>query len=268
MAVVTGAGRGIGRVMAEHLAASGATVGLAARTERELNETAEAIRGAGGTAVVCPVDVTDAAAYGAAIERLERDHGPIDLLVSNAGRLNAIGPTWTLEPENFWAEMTVNVLGVFLGCRLVTPRMIERGRGRLVNVVGGGAAKPFDFGNAYGTSKAAVQRFTETLDRELADQATGVMAFALNPGLVRTEMSGTFIEHARGRQWLSRLTRRLEAGDTYPPEASAELVVAIAEGRLDALRGRFVNAEVGAEELARRAAELAEGDRLTLRIVE
>src|SRR5579862_7954057 len=162
-AIVTGAGRGIGRAIAERLAAEGAKVALAARSSEEIDSVAGAIRRAGGTAVAVPTDVTDRSAVEALIRTAEAELGPLDLLVNNAGSFYALGPVWEAEPEKWWTDVTINLYGVFLGCRTVLPGMISRDRGRIINLIGGGTGNPFPSGSGYGSSKAAVMRLTECL---------------------------------------------------------------------------------------------------------
>src|SRR5262245_6119017 len=100
VALVTGAGRGIGRVVAEAFAAAGAAVALVARTADELAQTAERIEAAGGTAVATVADVTDPAGLTAAVADLRRRLGSIDLLVNNAGVLGPVGPLWELDVDD------------------------------------------------------------------------------------------------------------------------------------------------------------------------
>ncbi|MBD3222777.1 SDR family NAD(P)-dependent oxidoreductase [bacterium] len=260
-ALVTGAGRGIGRAIAEHLAACGMKVAVASRTEAQVREVADAIGQAGGEALPLTIDVLDLESMQAAVSRVLDTWGRLDLLVNNAGSLAAMGPSWDTDPEAWAQDITVNVVGLYHGCRAAIPVMIEAGRGRVVNMVGGGTWGPFPNASAYASSKSAVMRFTENLAVELDDQDAPVRAFAMTPGLVRTEMTRQFLESGPGQRWMKHVAAFLERGDDVPPDLAARLVAAIAAGRLDAYHGRFLSAPEDADQveaLATRGTELGD----------
>jgi 3-oxoacyl-[acyl-carrier protein] reductase len=244
VALVTGGGRGIGRRIALELAAAGARVAVAARTAEQVEATAAE---AGGIAI--EADVSDRASVEGMVERTERELGPLDLLVCNAGIAPREEAAWELAPEAWWRTFEVNVLGVYLCCRAVIPGMLARGGGRIVNVASGAAYLPGSDTTAYSASKAAVHRFSETLAAQLAPH--GIPVFSISPGLVRTEMTKRFSDDA---PWT-------------PPELAPRLVRALASGRLDALAGRYLHAEHDdVEDLERRAAEIVAGDLNAIRL--
>ncbi len=116
VALVTGGGRGIGAGIARELAAGGMKVAVSSRTREQVEEVAKEI---GGLAVVA--DVSSRESVEAMVEEVERELGPIDLLVANAG-ISGWGPsTWEIEPDDWWNVFEINVLGVFLCCRTVLP---------------------------------------------------------------------------------------------------------------------------------------------------
>ncbi len=144
----------------------------------------------------------------------------------------------------------MNVLGVFLCCRAVIPAMIERGNGRIVITASGAAYLPGSRSTAYSASKAAVNRFAETLALEL--EPHGIPVFPISPGLVKTEM-----------------TRDVFPDDApwTPPELAPQLVRVLASGRADELSGRYIHAEHDdIEDLIRRADEIAENDLNAIRL--
>ena len=244
VALVTGGGRGIGRRVALELAEAGASVAVAARSAGEVEETAAA---AGGLAIEC--DVSDRGSVEAAVARVEAELGPVDLLVANAGTSLDEKDAWELEPADWWRVFEVNVLGVYLSCRAVIPGMIERGRGRIVNVASGAAYLPGSTSTAYSASKAAVHRFSETLAGQL--EPHGIPVFSISPGLVRTAMTDDFPDDA---PWT-------------PPELAPRLVRALASGRLDALAGRYLHAEHDdVDDLAARAGEIVADDLNSIRL--
>src|SRR5262245_60680043 len=113
VAVVTGAGRGIGRAIAIAQARAGAKVALLARSAGEIEAVADAIAGEGGTARAFPVDITDLEAVTTVFAAIERDLGPVSLLTNNAGAFAAIGPIWTVEPAAWWRDVETNLRGTF-----------------------------------------------------------------------------------------------------------------------------------------------------------
>ncbi len=268
--IITGAGRGIGRRIAERCAADGMRVALVARTESELTETAREIEAAGGTAMVCPADVTDLATLRRIVSKALRAWERIDLLVNNAGVLKSIGPLWETDPVEWRADLEVNVFGVYAGCRAVVPAMMAAGGGRIVNMAGGGTHGPFPYVSAYAASKAAVMRLTENLAFELDRADANVKVFGLTPGFIPTGMTRQFAATDRGRRWMDFMIRRMEAGDHTTPDHAAAIVAAIARGELDAYHGRYLSAPDDAPRLAELPAEgarLGDTDRRRLRIM-
>jgi len=239
-AVVTGAGRGIGRAMAIAQAREGAQVALLARTEAEVAAVAGAITDQGGTARAYRVDLVDLDAVTRTLAKIERDLGPVGLLTNNAGAFRAIGPIWTVDPAEWWSDVEVNVRGTFNCCRAVVPGMIERRRGRIINMTGGGTATSFPNGSGYATSKAGILRFTECLSDSLID--TGVLVFAMDPGLVRTRMTEYQLNSQAGRDYLPHLADTFAAGVSVPPERAAAMAVEIGTGRFDRIAGRLLMA--------------------------
>ncbi len=245
VALVTGGGRGVGRGIALELARAGANVAVAARTGAEVEATAQEI---GGLAV--EADVSDRGSVERMVARVERERGPIDLLVANAGVLLGEEAAWEVDPDQWWRVFEVNVLGVYLCCRAVIPGMIERGRGRIVNTGSGAGYLPGSKTTAYSASKAAVWRLGETLATQL--RPFGIPVFTISPGLVRTEMTeGRFPDDA---PWT-------------PPELAPRLVRALASGRADALSGRYIHAEHDdIEDLIARADEIVANDVNAIRL--
>lgn len=264
IALVTGAGRGIGRAIAFALAAAGATVVAAARTATQVQETASRITGEGGQAEALPLDITDRTAVEDAIAAVEERHGRIDALVNNAGSFRAIGPAWEVDPDRWWNDVSVNLKGTFLVTRAVLPGMLRRGRGRIINLVGGGTAAPFPQGSGYGASKAAVARFTDTLDQEL--DGTGVLAFSLSPGLVRTALTEYQLHSPEGQKYMSRIARMFAEGRDVPPTEAGRVAVFLASGRADALHGRIIGVHDDLNALVREADRIVREDRKALRI--
>jgi NAD(P)-dependent dehydrogenase (short-subunit alcohol dehydrogenase family) len=260
VAIVTGGGRGIGRAIAEGLAAAGAAVAVLARSADELGEAVRSIQQAGGRAIAVVADVTDAQAVAAAVEQTERQFGPVDLLVNNAAVATPVGPVWEVSPDDWWRTVEVNLRGPFVCARAVLPGMIERRAGRIVNIVAVAAFNPAPFMSAYASSKAALISLTEDLAAET--QEHGIAVFAIRPGMVQTRMqdelmASPYVQRRRGPQ----------GPVLVPAERAAEAVVFAATGRADVLTGRFVDVtREDIAELAQRADEIVRDDRLTMRL--
>ena len=246
-AVVTGAGRGIGRAIALEQARQGARVGLVSRSLGEITEVAREITDAGGEAKAYSADVTDHDGVQSTFSAIADDLGPISLVTNNAASFMAIGPIWEVDPDVWWRDIEINIRGVFNCCRAVLPGMIERGQGRIINMTGGGTATPFPHGSGYGTSKSGVLRFTESVLGTL--EGTGVLMFGMDPGLVRTSMTEYQLSSDAGQAYLKDLPGLFETGISVPPTKAAELSVEIGSGRFDRLAGRMLMAARGDSDL-------------------
>lgn len=185
VALVTGAGRGIGRAVAVCLARAGADVCLTARTEAQLNETAALVRAEGRRAVVAPADATERDAVHSAVERTIDDLGGLHLLVNNAG-MELAKPILETSVEEFDRIMDTNVKSMFLFTRAAGPHFMEQRFGRIVNMASVGAFVAAPNQALYHASKASVAHFTKATAIEWARH--GITVNAVAPGWVRTEL--------------------------------------------------------------------------------
>src|SRR5215204_432778 len=163
VALITGAGRGIGRALAVEFARQGAAVAAIARAGPEINETVGLIQRSGATAIAVQADVTDAEATQRAIERTERELGPISILVNNAGIAGPTAPIWQSDATEWWRTIETHLRGAFLFTSAVVPGMIGRGGGHVLTIASGAALKPQSYFSAYGVAKNAQVRLMETL---------------------------------------------------------------------------------------------------------
>ncbi len=186
VAIITGAGRGIGRATALAFARAGAEVVLAARSINEISGAAEEIKRAGGKAIAVPTDVSDPAQVDHLLILALRAFGRVDVLVNNAALYRPTGKVWTVSVAEWQQLMAVNVTGPFLCARSVLPHMLERGSGRIINISSGTAIKHIESLSAYSASKAALEQFSQILAAEVA--GTGLAVSALRPGIVDTPM--------------------------------------------------------------------------------
>ncbi|MGE5721693.1 MAG: SDR family NAD(P)-dependent oxidoreductase, partial [Sphingomonadales bacterium] len=130
VALVTGAGRGFGRAIAERFAREGAKVALFARSRDQIEQAAEAIRAAGGKALAVAGDATVRADVDRAVAAAEAELGPLTLFVNNAGTPGPFGPIWEVDPDQWWQAQELHIRAPVLFLNRILPGMIERGRGR------------------------------------------------------------------------------------------------------------------------------------------
>ena len=251
VAVVTGAGRGIGRAIALSLAAEGRRVGVLARTEHEIAETAGLIADSGGRAIAIPLDVRDSAGVRGAIEEAARRFGPITVLVNNAGTPGPAGLDWEVDADAWFECVDVIVRGAFLLCQAVVPGMIDRGAGRIINIASLSGTRAFPPIIATSIAKTALIRFSEGLAAQLDPHR--VRVFAVHPGIVRTRLLESY---------------GLQLPDEWfvGPERAGALCARLASGRYDSLSGRFLGIDDDLDELLNRTGEIAERELYTLRI--
>lgn len=263
VALVTGGGRGLGRVLAMALADAGAAVGLIARSSDQLAESVQLIEAAGGTAAAVSADLSDPDAAAPAVDKLRAELGAVDLLVNNAGIGGPAGPAWEVQEQEWWRTVEVNLRGVTLCCQLVLREMVARRRGRIVNVTSQAGVFRWPLVSAYSVSKAAVIKFTENLGHET--KRHGISVFSVHPGLLRIGLSepalarAAPVDSAEGMMhvWVRR---ELAAGRGAEPHQAAELLLRIATGELDRLSGRHLSVHDDLDVLLTRTEDVLRDD--------
>ncbi|SDS60835.1 NADP-dependent 3-hydroxy acid dehydrogenase YdfG [Paraoerskovia marina] len=229
--LVTGATRGIGRAVAEGLAVPDGSsdthaVALLGRDAQRVHETVESVRETTGASVIGVVaDVLDRAAVAAAVARVEEAWGGVDLLVNNAGVIDAEVPLWEADPDEWWHVVETNLRGAFEMSRAVVPGMIARGGGRVVDLASGASTHEMVGSSAYNASKTALVRMGAHL--HAAGAPHGLRVFEVSPGSVRTDMTAAMPLHANRTEWT-------------PVEDLVEMVRAIARGELDDWSGAYL----------------------------
>ena len=261
VAIVTGGGRGIGRAVAQCLAEAGVAVAVAGRSLDHLTETARLIEDVGARALALETDVTDRQSVEALVQATQERLGPVDLLVNNAGNLT-VGPIWEADPDEWWHCIDVNLRGPFLCTRAVLPSMISRGRGRIVNVASSAAYTDPPYLSAYGSSKAALIRFTRSLAAET--RAHGLVAFAVHPGGVDTQLQRQYRAQLASLEGQPRQAST-SARQYVPAERAGRLIEALASGRADRLSGRSIEVADDLEDMILRSEEIVEQDLYSLR---
>jgi 3-oxoacyl-[acyl-carrier protein] reductase len=186
VAIVTGAGRGIGKATAVALAQAGAHLVLAARTTRELEETAELIRSHGRAALVVPTDVADEAACERLIQQAISEFHRLDILVNNAGAAR-FAPFWELTTEDFDLNLNVNLRGTFFCARAATRVMIPRRYGVIINISSSSGKKPYLTQGAYCAAKAGIIALSKVMAMEL--RPYNIRVHVICPGGVDTQLA-------------------------------------------------------------------------------
>ena len=158
------------------LSISGAVVAVTARSEDQLAATVELIESSGGRALAIAGDASDPQRVEQAVATVEAQIGPVDILVNNAGVPGEIKEEWLTDPEEWWRTLEVNLRGPYMFIRRALPGMIERHRGRIINISSGAALAIAPYIGSYTTSKAALSQYSNILARQLED--TGVAVFA------------------------------------------------------------------------------------------
>ncbi|MFB9834955.1 SDR family NAD(P)-dependent oxidoreductase [Actinoallomurus acaciae] len=223
-ALVTGAGRGIGRATALELAKAGARVALVARSRDELTAGADLIRELGGTALPITADVADPDQLAESVARARDELGSVDILINNAAVVWPLGPSTEIDPARWAAAIAINVVAVASLTFALLPTMLGQRWGRIVNVSSGIVSRPASMigGNAYVTGKAALEAHTLNLAAELA--GSGVTVNAFRPGSVDTAMQAWIRGQDPDRIGAAlhrRFSRSHAEGTLITPEQSA-----------------------------------------------
>ncbi len=235
VAVVTGASRGIGRAIAEALAAAGAAVVVSSRKQAGVDAVAEAIRAAGGQALAVAAHTGDGEAVSQLIARAVDAFGSLDILVNNAATNPHFGPLLTAE-ESHWSKiLDVNVVGYFRTAKAAAPHMQARGGGKIINIASIAGLTPLEGMGVYSASKAAVIMLTRALALELA--SANIQVNAVAPGLVKTRFSQALWDNpALSAKVLGAIPARRMAS----PEEIAAAVLFLASPAADFITGEVL----------------------------
>ena len=187
VAIITGAGRGIGAAIAFRLGAMGAAAVLCGRTRASLEATAQIVRQAGGRAEVVECDVTDLRSVEAMAAHVNAALGRIDILVNNAGVATHAGPLYQLPPESWDQMLNTNLRGVYYCIRACVPAMMVRRAGHIINISSLAGKNPLPNGAAYAASKWGLNGLTYAVAEEL--RGYNIRAAVVCPGSVGTEFS-------------------------------------------------------------------------------
>ena len=243
-ALITGAGRGIGRAIALGFATEGAQIAAVGRTESDLNSLVREVSQLGGKAVAIPADLCEPAAASRVIHETEKRLGTIDILVNNAGIGSSSDPQPVLHfDDDFWhRSLALNLTAPYLLSKAVLPTLLEKKWGRIINIASVASKLPQLHGVAYSSSKHGLLGLTRTLALEVATQ--GITVNAICPGPVETEMNDRRIRYDSER--LGVPLQELEAGLTpigrrLQPEEMVPMAILLASEESAAITGQAFN---------------------------
>jgi 3-hydroxybutyrate dehydrogenase len=247
-ALVTGAGRGIGRSIALALAAAGADVALSARSRAELEQVAEELRGLGRSALAIPCDVTDAGQVARMAEEAVAEWGGVDILINNAGA--AASHKFVGHPDELWQHMLdVNLTSVYYVTKALVPHMIAQRWGRVITIASVAAKVGARYIAAYTAAKHGALGLTRALAAELVGY--NITVNAICPGYVDTPMTDGSIANIMRRTGMSEEQARETLAKTSPqnrlidPDEVAALAVYLAQDGARGITGQAINVDGG-----------------------
>ena len=238
--MVTGAGRGLGAAIASELAARGAAIAVADRSDELARSTAQRLAADGGRATAHVADVSEPAAVAALFDEVLGAHGRLDVLVNNAG-VGAVAPSEELPFEQWSRTLAVNLTGTFLCAQAAARHMLPAGRGVIVNVASVFAATGMPMRAAYAASKHGVVGLTKVLATEWASR--GVRVVAIDPAYVRTALDDA--DQRAGGYTADDIERRTPMGRYAEPAEIARVVAFVASDAASFITGSEIAVDGG-----------------------
>jgi NAD(P)-dependent dehydrogenase (short-subunit alcohol dehydrogenase family) len=271
VAIVTGGGQGLGAAIAEHYVTAGASVMICGRNLASLEAIKARLQpalAAGQRFEIAAADVAMPAQVDLLVAKTLERFGRIDVLVNNAGVYGPMGRIDEVDWQDWVDAISINLLGTVYPSRAVLAHYLERGRGKIINISGGGATNPLPGISAYAAAKAAVVRFTETMALEVRGHGIDINAIA--PGLLATRLTDQLLEAGPakvGQAFFERISNSVKGGGT-PLAVPAKLCVWLASAASDGVTGKLIAAVWDPyESFPQHLAELGGTDIYTLRRV-
>jgi 3-oxoacyl-[acyl-carrier protein] reductase len=242
VAIITGAGRGIGQAVAVAFAREGARLFLAARTKNQLDAVVTSCQALGATAQAIPTDVADRESVRILVSTAIEVAGHVDVLVNSAGIYGPIGPTAEVDTTAWMRGVQVNLFGPLFLCRELLPYLIKRQEGKIILLGGGGATAPLPNFSSYAAAKAGLARLADTLAEEL--KPFNIQVNVIAPGLVDTRLQDEVLAAGfRAGPLLGKIKQARETGTgAVSPEVAASLAVFLASPASGKLTGKLIAA--------------------------
>lgn len=238
--LITGAGRGIGKRLVMGFASAGASLGLLARSQPELDLARLEIEHAGAKAIALAADVRDYRAVVAAVEKMCAELGSVDALICAAAVQGPIGPLIDTDPRAWMDAVETNLFGVVNACRAVLPGMIARRRGKIIVLGGGGGANARPNFTAYAASKAAGARFVESLAEEVREHNIQVNTMA--PGGTFTNMTDEILRAGERAGWKEQEdAQQVRRSGGVQPNRQIQLALFLASQRSNHISGKMIH---------------------------
>ncbi len=245
-ALVTGGSRGLGLSLGQGFVRAGAHVAILARPSAVLDAALESLDAARVTptqrVTAIPADLADLSSLSSAVQRTEAELGPLDVLVNNAAAMGPIGPLTDTSTEEWQGTIAVNLLAPVTLMQAVLRGMRDRGRGKIINLSGGGATGSRPNFSAYACAKTALVRATEIVADEV--KSFGIDVNAIAPGAMNTRLLDAVLEAGPDKVGAIEYRRALEqqASGGDPPARAVELAVWLASPASNGITGRLLSA--------------------------
>ena len=238
VAIVTGAGRGLGRASSLEMAQEGASLVILSRTPSELRETAKAIRTSGADVISIKADVAKPGDIEKVVDRTIKHFGKIDILMNNASIIGPVSPLFMIDHKEWDETMDINLRGPYLFAKAVIPYMIKQSRGKIINVTSGLGEMVMPLFAAYSVAKAGLIHLTKIMAEEL--EYHNIQANGLDPGVMDTRMQEEIRDlgpEILGEEISHEFLSMKENGILEPPEKAARLGVFLASKESDSITG-------------------------------
>jgi 3-oxoacyl-[acyl-carrier protein] reductase len=238
VAIVTGAGRGLGRASSLEMAKEGASLVILSRTPSELRETAKTIRASGADVISVKADVSTPRDIERVVDRAIKNFGKIDILMNNAAIIGPVSPLFMIDQEEWDEVMDINLRGPYLLAKAVIPYMIKQSSGKIINVTSGLGEIVMPPFAAYSVTKAGLIHLTKIMAEEL--EYHNIQVNGLDPGVMDTKMQEEIRNlgpEILGEEIYYEFLSMEEKGVLKPPEKVARLAVFLASGESDSITG-------------------------------
>ena len=237
VAIITGAGRGLGRSVALAFGRQGAKVVLVARSREEIDQVAAQLRSLRKDAIAIPTDVSEEAQVDHLIKKTLDVYGTVDILVNNAGARGPIGPVHSTSLSDWEQVLKINLTSAFLCSKAVLPTMMEKRAGKIINVATTLTLRPNL--TPYMVAKAGLIHFTKQLSRELKEY--NIQVNVIHPGVMDTRMQEDIRKAGTKAIGTDMFERLKEEGILESPDEPAKLILFLASKAADGINGEYLS---------------------------